>query len=323
MTPITPHLTPLLLGGGAAGVLALLGGATLLLAADARRQRLGARLAACVAPLAPAPLLARPRGEGFARRRAAAWARAGRIFGFNAARADAYPVRVPLLLAIAAVLAVLAERLVGRVLGLPLDILAPVAWVVASRMLFSGLHARTADRLYRQFPDALAMIVRSVRAGIPLHEALRTVARESPQPTAVQFRRVADEMAIGVRLEDSLRTLAARTGVPEYAFFAVALTLQMQTGGSLAETLEGLADVIRKRVALRSRAVALAAEARLSSTILAALPVLTGAALAVINYDYVRPLFETLRGERILFTAVALLLFAGLVMRGMIRGALR
>jgi tight adherence protein B len=167
------------------------------------------------------------------------------------------------------------------------------------------------------------MIVRSVRAGIPLHEALRTVARESPAPTAGQFQRVSDEMAIGIRLEDSLKDLARRTGVPEYAFFSVALTLQMQTGGSLAETLDSLADVIRKRVALRQRAVALAAEARLSSMVLASLPVLTCAALAVIDFDYIRPLFETARGERILYTAIGLLLFAGLVMRGMIQGSLR
>lgn len=325
---MTPGLaaSPLLpVAGVGLVVLALCGGAFAVLGHDARERRLALRLASCVAPLAPAATPATSLAErlGMSRQTAMVRARAASLLGFDTARADAYPLRIVLLLLLATVPAALAMRLIGRVIGLPLEAATPIAWVFFCRMLFATLHARHADRLYRQFPDALAMIVRSVRAGIPLHEALRTVARESPAPTTQQFARVADEMAIGMRLDDSLRAMATRTGVPEYAFFSVALTLQMQTGGSLAETLEGLADVIRKRVALRRRAVALASEARTSAGILATLPILTGLALAVINYDYVRPLFETLRGERILYTAIGLLLFAGLVMRGMIQRSLR
>ncbi len=324
MTPPLGAVPPALLVALAALPLAALG-AGAMLRADTRQRRLAVRIAECVAPLAPAAGPPRALSERLGlSRQAVRWrARAGALLGFDAARADAYPVRVPLILLIAVVPAAVAPRLLGRVVGLPLDIAAPLAWVLACRMLFAMLHARHADRLYREFPDALAMIVRSVRAGIPLHEALRAVARESPPATARQFVRVTDEMAIGIRLEESLRAMATRTGVPEYAFFSVALTLQMQTGGSLGETLEGLADVIRKRVALRRRAVALAAEARTSAMILALLPVLTGAALAVIDYQYIRPLFETVRGERVLYAAIGLLLFAGFVMRGMIQGSLR
>ncbi len=243
--------------------------------------------------------------------------------GYRLDRQDAYPLRMPLLLLLLAVPAVAIDALAGRALGLSLDLALPLIWVGCARRCSARLHGRHADKLYRQFPDVLSMIVRSVRAGIPLHEALRVVARESLEPTARQFSRVCDQMAIGIRLEEALRDASARTGVAEYAFFTVALTLQAQTGGSLAETLDNLADVIRKRVALRLRAVALASEARTSAYILAALPMVTGLALSVLNYDYIRPLFDTSRGNRVLFSAIGLLCTAGGVMRFMIKRSLR
>ncbi len=108
------------------------------------------------------------------------------------------------------------------------------------------------------------MIVRSVRVGIPVTEGIRTVAREAPRPTAQEFSLLADQIRIGMPIEEALRELATRNQLPEYRFFATALALQNQTGGGLAETLENLGDVIRKRVALKGRAHALASEARTS-----------------------------------------------------------
>ncbi len=127
------------------------------------------------------------------------------MFGYNLDRQNAYPLRVPLLLLLAAVPAVVIDRLAGRVFGVPLDPALPLIWIGCSQALFRTLHARHADKLYRQLPDALSMIVRSVRAGIPLQEALRGVARESMEPTARVFTRVSDQMAIGIRLDDALR----------------------------------------------------------------------------------------------------------------------
>ncbi len=316
---------PMAVTAGVGAALALFGGAAALLAHDARNRKVAVRIAERVTPLAPARAPGRGRPEQLGTRAlfAAAEARLAGVCGFKLDRLEAYPLRIPFLLLAAAVVAFTIERTIGRVLGMPLDLALPLVWIGVSQVVFRTLHARHADRLYKQFPDVLSMIVRSVRAGIPLHEALRVVARESLEPTAGQFRRVADQMAIGVRLEDALRETAGRTGVAEYAFFTVALTLQAQTGGSLAETLDNLADVIRKRVALRLRAVALASEARTSSYVLAALPVVTGLALSVMDYDYIRPLFETTRGNRVLLLAVAMLGTAGGVMRFMIKRSLR
>ncbi len=314
-----------ILAGGAAGAVAMLGIAAAVLAQDSRNRRLALRIGERVTPLAAARAPARPLSEQFGLPALVEkWqSRLAGLCGYKLDRPDAYPLRLPLLLLLMAVPAVVLERVAGGALGRSLDLALPLFWIACSQILFRTLHGRHADKLYRQFPDVLSMIVRSVRAGIPLHEALRVVARESLEPTAKQFTRVCDQMAIGIRLEDALRDAAARTGVPEYAFFTVALTLQAQTGGSLAETLDNLADVIRKRVALRLRAVALASEARTSAYVLAALPLVTGLALAVINYDYIRPLFDTPGGNHVLFLAIGLLCTAAGVMRFMIKRSLR
>ena len=308
-----------------AGALATSGGAAFVLARDKRKRRLALRIAERGTTLTPAGTPARSLSEqlGLAALLPRWHGRLGRVFGYNTDRQSAYPIRVPVLLLLAGVPAVVIDRLASRVLGVPLDLALPLIWIGCSQAVFYTLHARYADKLYRQLPDALSMIVRSVRAGIPLQEALRGVARESLEPTARVFARVSDQMAIGIRLDDALRDVAMRTGVAEYAFFTVALTLQAQTGGSLAETLENLAEVIRKRVALRARAIALASEARTSAYVLAALPVVTGFALSVLNYSYISPLFDTPRGNRVLFLAIGLLSTAGIVMRFMIRRSLR
>lgn len=318
---MTPHV--IVVGG--AGLVAMVGIGVAILAQDQRNRKLATRIADLVTPLAAARAPARPVSEQLGMTDVLAhWqGRLGQLCGYNPERQAAYPLRVPLLLLAAGIAALAIDRLASRVFGIPLDLALPLIWIGCTQAMFRMLHARHADKLYRQLPDTLSMIVRSVRAGIPLQEALRGVARESMEPTAKLFSRVADQMAIGIRLDDALREGAARSGVAEYGFFSVALTLQAQTGGSLAETLDNLADVIRKRVALRQRAIALASEARTSAYVLAALPVVTGLALSVLNYAYIRPLFDTPGGNRVLFLAIGMLGTAGIVMRFMIKRSLR
>ncbi len=308
-----------------AGLVAIAGIGVAVLAQDQRNRRLATRMAELVAPLAAARAAGRAASPQFGiTELLGGWReRFASLCGYSADRQAAYPLRVPLLLLLAAIPAVVIDRISSRMTGMPLDLALPLIWIGCSQMLFRTLHARHADRLYRQLPDTLSMIVRSVRAGIPLQEALRGVARESMEPTARLFARVSDQMAIGIRLDEALREGSLRSGVAEYGFFAVALTLQAQTGGSLAETLEGLAEVIRKRVALRQRAVALASEARTSAYVLAALPVVTGFALSVLNYGYIKPLFDTPSGNHVLFLAIGMLSMAGVVMRVMIKRSLR
>ncbi|MES2713431.1 MAG: type II secretion system F family protein, partial [Pseudomonadota bacterium] len=169
-----------------------------------------------------------------------------------------------------------------------------------------------AELLFQQIPDALSLVVRSVRAGLPVADALRSIGTEMPSPTCDEFGRTMGEVALGVALDQALWSLYARTQVREYSFLAVTLGLHAQTGGNLGETLENLVDMVRRRVALVGKARALSSEARTSSAILAGLPFFTGAIVSVLNPAYMADLFFDPRGKNFL-VAFALLLSAGLL----------
>ena len=244
------------------------------------------------------------------------------LIGMDPHRRDAYPVRPVLGLPASLVPGYAAQWLMHGLLGWPAWGLCPLVALGVTRAVYRGNDAKRTAALYRQFPDALAMIVRAVRVGIPVTEALRAVAQEAAAPTSLEFGRLHDQVGVGTALDDGLREMAARNRLPEYRFFATALALQSQTGGGLTETLENLADVVRKRLALRARGYALASEARTSAGVLTALPVFAALALAVLNPDYIGTLFEAGRGQTLFGVTVAWLGTGVFVMRLMIRKSL-
>ncbi|MGA3400711.1 MAG: type II secretion system F family protein [Acetobacteraceae bacterium] len=286
-----------------------------------QRRRFRERLALVAAPYArvnPLTVMGRwsaGRSEPVERMIAAA---AG-LFAYDPARAEHYPLRWWLVLAITLLAARAVAALVSIFAGSWSLLALPLAWVMFSRFVFTWSEQRRRNALYAQFPDALAMIVRAVRVGIPLGEGIRTVAREAAAPTKVEFGLLYDRVAIGMTLEDALREMATRNKLQEYRFFTTALALQSQTGGGLSEALEGLADVMRRRLALKARGNALAAEAKTSIIILASLPFVSGGALGVLNPHYVGRLFSDHGCQKLLFAAIILLSSGLLVMRGMIR----
>jgi tight adherence protein B len=234
------------------------------------------------------------------------------IFGFDPALADHYVLRwwaaLIATLTISITTAKLASGLAGNLVWLTM----PVAWILLSRGFFTWCEGRRRNKLFTQFPDALAMIVRAVRVGIPVTDSIRAVGRELGAPTGPEFARVSHELAIGMVLQDALKVMAERNGLQEYRFFATALSLQNQTGGGLSETLETLADVIRKRVAVRQKGQALSAEAKMSSFVLAALPPLAATGLWIMNSAYITLLFVDPLGQKILAAAI-LTLASGIV----------
>jgi tight adherence protein B len=206
---------------------------------------------------------------------------------------------------------------------LPQLLPVPVLWVLLCRLTFGNFAARRRNLLYRQFPDALGMVVRALRVGQTVTHALRGVARDAVQPTAMEFSQLTDRLAIGVPMAEALSDMVHDSGLTEYRFFATTLLLQSQTGGSLTEALDNLAAVIRGRVGLRRRAHALAGEARTSALILAVLPVITGIVLAALSPDYARLLITDIVGRRVLGAAVVMLLMGIGVMNLMINKMLR
>jgi len=243
-------------------------------------------------------------------------------FGVDPGRTAHLPLRWFWLLLIALLAARIVDIVVSMVVG-PWGILAwPVLWIFLSRATFSFFNRRHSLALFRQFPDALALIVRAVRIGIPVSQAVQAVASEAPQPTAGVFRGLADSLIIGKSLDEAMLEMAERNGLAEYRFFAAALSLQSQTGGGLAATLENLADVIRKRVHARARGYALAAEARMSALVLTVLPIFAFLMLVVTSPAYVMLLLTDRMGHMIFGAAIGLLVSGQYVMRLMIRKSL-
>ncbi|HVC63811.1 MAG TPA: type II secretion system F family protein [Acetobacteraceae bacterium] len=250
-------------------------------------------------------------------------AMAAAVFGFDLDRPEQYPLRWWMVLVLALAIAKAMQSLAAEVVGDFSYAVIPVAWVMLCRNVFGWSEGRRRQKLLHQFPDVLAMIVRSVRVGIPVMEAMRAVSREMPAPTAPEFLRMVEQVSIGVALEEAVAELAQRCGIPEYRFFATALSLQNQTGGALSETLDNLADVIRKRIALIAKGHAMASEAKTCAAVLGALPVVTGAALYLLSPGYFGLLFSDPTG-RALFGSAVMSLFSGLmVMRSMIRRSLK
>ena len=201
---------------------------------------------------------------------------------------------------IAGLLATKVFDQLGWIIVPPLDILL-------TRLFLGYCTGKISRELLAQFPDALSMVARSVRVGVPLGEAIKVVAREGLSPTREEFGRASDAVAIGLDLELALVEMAERNELAEYRFFATALALQSQTGGGLTETLDTLADTIRKREAARKRANALASEAKTSIYVLITLPIISGVGLWLTNPDYINILFTTSGGEKLLALAVFML----------------
>lgn len=316
-------LTQLLVAG--AFLLVLLAGSSwLLLHEDKEARQLHERISVVATPYARAtPLIETARRDAGHVGAGRAVRALSKLFGYSPLRKDQYPAKGPVVVFFTLIAAALFCQLATSLAGPLARLAVPLMWIVVSRKVFGWFEQRHAKVLYNQFPDALAMIVRAVRVGIPVTEAVRNVSREALEPTATEFCMLSDQLAIGVALEDALRDVASRNQLPEYRFFATALALQAQTGGGLSETLENLADVIRKRVAARKRAFALASEARMSTYILAALPLVAAGALALINPSYFMILFTEPAGNTVLEVAIGMLSTGIFVMRTLISKVLQ
>jgi tight adherence protein B len=236
--------------------------------------------------------------------------KAANLIGVDLQQSETYPIKwwlvPPLTLAVGLVIIELAAHPIGHKFILMVFVL-PVIWLMLTKFVFGWFTNRRNAKLLEQFPDALNTIVRCVRVGIPMAEALRTVSRDAQEPTKDEFTILADKVSIGIPLDVALRELAMRIKLTEYQFFATALTLQARSGGGITQTLETLADVIRKRVGLKARGYALTAEARTSAMILSVLPFVAGGGIFVMQRQYIVLLFTTTSGEAVLGAAILLM----------------
>ncbi|MCP3459207.1 type II secretion system F family protein [Bradyrhizobium sp. CCGUVB23] len=229
-----------------------------------------------------------------------------------------HPAYVLLAGVVAAAAIVYANRLVG-LSNTSVSLVASIVAILVVRGLFGWQKHRFADQLFRQLPDTIQLVTSTVRSGLPVHEAFRTIAREMPQPTAGQFAIVCSELNLGRAPEEAVEGVYRRTQVAEYAMFAVTLAVQLKSGGSLAETLQTLGETVRQRVALAARAKALAAEVIFSSRALSCAPLIVGGLLYMISPQSVDMLFYDPVGNMLLAYAVSSVILGHFVIRWLIR----
>lgn len=215
----------------------------------------------------------------------------------------------------------LALFLITKLTGQALPIVI-MSWAVGTfglpRMVLKFRISRRQKKFLEEFPDALESMVRLLKAGMPVGEAIAMVSREFTGPVGEEMSKVYDEQKIGISMAEACLHAAERVPITEMQMFATGIAIQQQTGSSLSEILTNLARVIRARFRLKRKVQALSAEAKASAMIIGALPILVGAGLTLINPDYMFPLFYTLKGKFLLSGAVAWMCIGVLVMKQMI-----
>ena len=178
----------------------------------------------------------------------------------------------------------LLSLLAGLVIGIGLP-----------HMMVGKLIKRRIKNFLARFPDAIELLVRGLRSGLPISETIGVVANEVPDPVGAEFRGVADRMRIGRTMEQALQETADRLNTPEFQFFVITLAIQRETGGNLAETLGNLADVLRKRMQMKLKISAMSSESKASAYIIGALPFLVFGIIYFMNPTYMGGFFTDTR----------------------------
>jgi tight adherence protein B len=154
---------------------------------------------------------------------------------------------------------------------------------------------RRIDKFTAKFPEAIELLVRGLRSGLPITETLGIVSTEVPGPVGIEFRLITDRIKIGRTMDAALQETADRLGTPEFQFFVITLAIQRETGGNLAETLSNLAEVLRKRAQMKLKIKAMSSESKASAYIVGSLPFFVFGAVWVLNPQYMIGFFTQTR----------------------------
>ena len=190
----------------------------------------------------------------------------------------------------------IAAALMFRGAPLLLSVLLGLFFGIGGPHFFVGkMIQRRIKQFNSNFPDAIELMVRGLRSGLPITETLGVVAGEISGPVGIEFRMVADKMKIGRTMEAALQDTADRLGTAEFQFFVITLAIQRETGGNLAETLSNLADVLRKRAQMKLKIRAMSSESKASAWIVGSLPFVVFTLVWFINPNYMSGFFSDQR----------------------------
>jgi tight adherence protein B len=169
-----------------------------------------------------------------------------------------------------------------------------------------------------EFANSIEVIVRGVKSGLPLNECLKIIGREAPEPLGGEFRRLVDQVAMGVAFDQALAKMYERMPLPEVSFFSIVLSIQQKAGGNLSEALQNLATVLRARKMMREKINALSSEAKASAMIIGALPIIVMIIVSITSPSYMLLLFTDATGHMMLGIGACMMGAGILVMRNMI-----
>ena len=176
---------------------------------------------------------------------------------------------------------------------------------------------RRQTRFITYFPDAIDLMVRGVKAGLPITEAIKAASEEIPDPVSVELKRIIDGVRVGRKMNELLEETCKRLNLPEFNFFAISLSIQTETGGNLAETLNNLSEVLRGRRQLKRKIKALSSEAKASAYIIGSLPFIMCLLIWFMNAEYIEGLFMDVRGQFMIGGALAMIATGAMVMSKM------
>lgn len=194
-----------------------------------------------------------------------------------------------------------------------------LAGIAVPHLAIGWMISRRIAAFVAQLPEAIDLIVRGLRSGLPVMESIATVGRDLNDPIGTEFRDIAENIRLGRGIDEVLWETANRLNVAEFNFMVVSVAVQRETGGNLAETLHNLSDIIRRRQQMKLKVRALSSEARASAYILGSLPFLMAVALYFINPEYIAKLFNDPRGLVLIAAGLLSQTTGALVMAKMIR----
>ncbi len=186
------------------------------------------------------------------------------------------------------------------------------------RFILNAAINRRQKKFTSHFADAMDIIVRGVRTGLPLGDCLKIIAHESPDPLGAEFRRVVEGESVGIPIEKCLEQMYERMPISEVNFFATVLNIQKSTGGNLGESLANLSNVLRGRKILREKIKALSGEAKASAMIIGALPIVVMGLVTILSPDYMNDLYFTSTGQRNMLIGAVMMAMGTFMMRKMI-----
>ena len=215
-----------------------------------------------------------------------------------------------ILCGLAGLAAVLGCELTGQKFIVDLGAGFVAAWGLP-RWVLIFLKNRRQKKFTGNFANAIDIIVRSVKSGLPTNEALKVVAKEIPDPVGSEFSKLVESLKVGVTLEQGLKKMFENMPTAEVSFFSIVMTIQQKSGGNLSEALSNLANVLRDRKRLQGKIKAMSSEAKASAAIIGSLPPAVATLVYLSTPNYIMPLFTT-RAGNLMLVGCALWMSAGI-----------